>query len=151
MGEGKTEKSLKREFSAGGVVFRQKDNSWLVIKPAGKDRWQLPKGLIDEKESSKNAALREVEEEGGIKAQIIEKIGDQRYVYFWEGTKVFKTVIYYLMKYLVSTKDGHDNEVDEAIFLPFKEALERLTFKKDKEFLKMGKEILERGIQENLI
>jgi len=151
VGEGKTKEGLRREFSAGGIVFKDNASSWLIIKPAGTDRWQLPKGLIDEGESSKEAALREVEEEGGIKAQIMGKVGEQRYVYYWEGKKVFKTVVYFLMKYISGAENGHDHEVDEALFLPFEEAVKKLTFEKDKEFLKKGKELFKQGIQENLI
>ncbi len=142
MGKRKTEKILKREFSAGGVVYRPADETWLIIKPRGVDRWQLPKGLINKNESSAKAALREVGEEGGIKAQIIERLGNQRYFYVWKGAKIFKNVDFYLMQYLAKKKGGHDQEIDEAIFLPFKEALNRLTFKNDKEFLARGKKFL---------
>jgi len=151
VGKGTSQKPLKREFSAGGVVFKQGENTWLIIKPAGSDRWQFPKGRIDDGESSKNAALREVMEEGGVEASVVEKIGTQKYIYFWEGDRVFKTVTLYLMKYLKDGKHGHDKEVDETAFLPFQEAHNRLTFDNDKKLLAKAKDLLGRGIQENLI
>lgn len=152
MGEGRQEKVI-REFSAGGVVFKRvpKKFQWLLIKPAGTDRWQLPKGKVDKGETSKEAAVREVEEEGGVKVRPVVKIGASQYFYVFSGQKIFKTVIYFLMEYLKDKKEGHDHEIDEAIFLSFDEAFEKLTFKDDKEMLKKGREILERGIQENLI
>lgn len=138
-----------REFSAGGVV--SKNGKWLIIRPAGTKRWQFPKGKIDKDESSKGTALREVEEEGGVKVEIIEKIGDSQYFFVLKGKKIFKTVTFYLMEHLGDTKKGHDWEVEEAIFVPYKEAFERLSFKEDKEILKKAKSVLDRGNQENLI
>ncbi len=167
MGEGKTKRPLKREFSAGGVVFkrvkgreskrslrlRQKRVKvlWLIIKPDGTDRWQLPKGKIDAGESSEKTAAREVEEEGGVKARVIQKIGSEQFFFFFEGSRVLKTVVFYLMEYVSGNPKNHDKEVSESVFFDFDEALSKLTFKNEKEILKRAKEILEQPVQENLI
>lgn len=159
MGErGKKEKiektsKVERAFSAGGVVFKEgaKEFKFLIINPVGTQRWQLPKGLINDGESSKETAIREVAEEGGVDTEIIIKLGNSRYFFVWEGKKIFKTVTFYLMRYVKDTGKSHDREVDEAIFLPFEKAYEKLTFKDDKEFLQQAKEEIEQGIQEPLI
>lgn len=156
MGErSKKEKSSKveRVFSAGGVVIKEdaKELKFLIIKPTGTERWQLPKGLIDEGESSKKTAIREVSEEGGINAEVIKKLGRSSYFFVWEGKKIFKTVTFYLMRYKKDTGNGHDREVDEALFFPFNEAYAKLTFKDDKGFLKQAKEEIERGLQGTFI
>ena len=156
MGKGrKKEKVSKVEkaFSAGGVVFKEgaDEFKFLIIKPTGTDRWQFPKGLINDGESSKETAVREVAEEGGVDTEIISKLGITRYFFVWEGKKIFKTVTFYLMRYIKNTGKGHDKEVDEAIFLPFDGAYEKLTFKDDKRFLKQAKEEIEQGIQEHLL
>jgi len=143
MGKRAEEQGALREFSAGGVVF--KDGEWLIIRPAGTKRWQFPKGKIDENESSKEAALREVEEEGGVKVEIVEKIGNSHYFFVLKGKKIFKTVAFYLMKYLGDTKKGHDWEVEKAVFVPYTEALEKLSFKDDREILKKAKKLLDQG------
>lgn len=158
MGEGKTKRPLKRarlaetkrEFSAGGVVFKNK-TLWLIIKPSGTDRWQLPKGKIDAGESSEKTATREVKEEGGIYAKVIQKIGSEQFFFFFEGNRIFKTVIFYLMEYVSGNPKNHDKEVSESVFFDFNEALEKLTFKNEKEILKKAKELLEQPRQENLI
>ena len=152
MGEGRKEKVI-REFSAGGVVFKRvaKEFQWLLIKPSGTDRWQLPKGKVDKGETSKEAAVREVAEEGGVNVRPVAKIGTSQYFFVFKGQKIFKTVIYFLMEYAGDKKEGHDHEVDETVFVDFAEALEKLTFKDDKKMLKKGREILERGIQGNLL
>ena len=62
---------IKREYSAGGIVYKKEDGKigWLVVQPSAEDqlwrqgRWQLPKGWIDEGETSQQAAVREVKEE----------------------------------------------------------------------------------------
>ena len=55
--------------AAGGLVF--KNNKLLIIFRNGK--WDLPKGKIDKGETIENAAIREVEEECGIKNPVIDK------------------------------------------------------------------------------
>lgn len=145
--------TLVREFSAGGVVYKKSINfiTWLIIKPAGTDRWQLPKGRIENQESSQVAALREVAEEGGIQAKVVDKIGNQKYFFMADGKKIFKTVTFYLMEYLSKASQSHDWEVEKAEFLPFAEAISKLSFKGDRVILNQGKEILEQGIQTNLL
>ncbi len=145
-----------REFSAGGVVFRDLDGKpsnflFLIIQPKDTDRWQFPKGHLDNGESSEPAALREVFEEGGVLARIIQKIGVQQYFFVWDKKRIFKTVTFFLMEYVDGDPNNHDSEVEEAVFLPFNEALEKLTFVKDKNILKKAKALIEGEIQPTLI
>lgn len=147
-------KKFVRQFSAGGAAFKtSKDNKtkWLIVKPAGTDRWQLPKGQIEKNEKSIEAAQREVQEEGGVITKVIEKIGSSSYFYVFENTKCFKTVTYFLMEIVRKTKEGHDEEIDEVILLEFEKAYQLLSFKDDKNILKKAKEILESPIQKTLI
>ena len=94
---------MRREFSAGGVVVRRLRGEWVVaaIRPTGRGRdvWALPKGLIDPGEVAKDAALREVEEETGVRASVVEKLGDVRYVYTLRGERIFKVVSFFLLRY----------------------------------------------------
>ena len=91
----KSQKFL-REFSAGGVVYRKfkMENSkfkiaWLIGKHSGYHKWVLPKGLIEEGEHGWETALREVEEEVGIKARLVSEkpIHRVKYVYWAEFKK----------------------------------------------------------------
>jgi 8-oxo-dGTP pyrophosphatase MutT (NUDIX family) len=150
--------SLKREFSAGGIVYKRfrdaKDKAqikWLIVKPQGTDRWQFPKGKIDEGESSKDTAVREVKEEAGVEAKIITKVGNSQYFFVLGSEKIYKHVTFFLMEYVNDTKLGHDNEVDEVKFLPFDKAVHNLTFKGDKELLIKARELLESGNQSSLV
>jgi ADP-ribose pyrophosphatase len=76
---GRGQVSVEREFSAGGVVFR--DGRCIVIVPTrrakgGERVLALPKGHPEEGETGADAALREIREETGVEARLIEKLGD---------------------------------------------------------------------------
>ena len=145
-------KPIKREYSAGGVVFKKENSQtvWLVIQPEGgghwsEGRWQFPKGWIEEGEKSAETARREVEEEAGVKVKIIEKVDDIR-VFFYdeEKSKVLKTITLFLMEYQGKGKKKEDAEKIAAIeWLPYKKAFKQLTFKSEKEILARAKKILE--------
>lgn len=139
---------VKREFSAGGVVFRQEPEGvlWLVIKPKGNNRWRLPKGWIERGESSIGAAKREVQEEAGVEAEILGKVGSEKYFFVQDKQKIFKTVVFYLMRYIKEAESGFTWETEAIDWLPFEEAKERLAFDKEKELLEKAKQILERKI-----
>jgi 8-oxo-dGTP pyrophosphatase MutT (NUDIX family) len=93
---------MKREFSAGGVLVRRFRGRWwvAVTRPAGKPEtsWVLPKGLIDPGERGADAAVRETYEETGVHGRVLTKIGDTRYVYTWQGERVFKVVSFFLLR-----------------------------------------------------
>ncbi len=88
---------MKKVQSAGGIVI--KENSILMLRKVNGD-WVLPKGRIEINESDSEAAIREVEEETGILAKILDFIGDINYKYrdIWDGDElVDKYVTWYLM------------------------------------------------------
>lgn len=126
---------MKREFSTGGIVFNR-EGQVLLTKHSQNHYWGFPKGLIDPGQTSKEAALREVREEGGVEAEILEKVGDSKYVYTFKGEKIFKVVTIYLMKYISGDPKDHDWEMEEAGWFEVEEALKTLSFSKDKELLK---------------
>ena len=85
------------EVSSGGVVIF--GNTILLLKKFNGD-WVLPKGRVEKGEEIKDAALREVLEESGVKGEIIKYIGMANYKYknLKENEMVYKTVHWYLMK-----------------------------------------------------
>jgi 8-oxo-dGTP pyrophosphatase MutT (NUDIX family) len=132
---------VRREFSAGGVVVRQLRGRPVVaaIRPGGKPEgtWALPKGLIAPGDSGEATALREVAEETGIEGVSLGKLGDVRYVYTWEGERVFKVVSFFLVRYrrgrIGELPPEHAHEVAEARWLAFPEVLDLLTYKSERE------------------
>ncbi len=147
-------KIMKREFSAGGIVFKtvrsqgsggsQVLNSRgqvLLTKHSQNKHWSFPKGLIDPGQTSEEAALREVKEEGGVEAEILEKIGYSKYVYTLKEEKIFKVVTYFLMKYVSGDPKDHDWEVEEAGWYEPEAALKQLSFSQDKILLRKALEM----------
>lgn len=135
---------IKREFSAGGVVFKKDVEKILVViyKPESRDTWQLPKGWIDEGETSQEAAVREVREEAGVEAEIIQKIDTIKFFFNWEGQKILKTVTFYLMRYLSGNVEDHGWEAENAEWVEIDEAQGRLTFTSEKEIVGKAKELI---------
>jgi 8-oxo-dGTP pyrophosphatase MutT (NUDIX family) len=131
---------MRREFSAGGVVVRRVRGTWRLaaIRPGGREKvWALPKGLLGPGESPADTALREVMEETGVRGRLVEKLGDVRYVYTWEGERVFKVVSFFLVRYsrgrLGDIPDAFRHEVAEARWLALEEAPRLLTYKGERE------------------
>ena len=127
---------MKFEFSAGGIVYKKENgkNLILVAQHSQHHGWVFPKGLIgDHKdgESKEDTALREVEEETGIKAKILKPLTPVTYWYIWENDKRKKTVYYFLMEFLKDTKK-RDLEMENVEWLPTDAVEERLTYKTDK-------------------
>ncbi|MBI2196115.1 NUDIX domain-containing protein [Candidatus Daviesbacteria bacterium] len=131
---------MKREFSAGGIVFNSKGQA-LLTQHSQNHHWSFPKGLIDSGQTTEEAALREVKEEGGVVAEITGKVGYSKYVYTLNGEKIFKVVTYFLMKYVSGDIKDHDWEVSDIGWFKPEEALGQLTFSQDKVLLKKALEI----------
>jgi len=126
------------QASAGGIVYKKvKSLLWLICQHSEHKGWVFPKGLVgdnNKNESMEKAALREVEEEGGIKAKII---NDQpikaQYSYQWNNVLVKKTVFYFLMEYVSGDPKNHDWEMSEAKFVSADKVKKILTYPSDKQ------------------
>ncbi len=134
----------KREFSAGGVVYKKAGDKilWLVCQHSGYHKWVLPKGLIDAGEKAEETAVREVEEECGIKTKIIAKIPEpEKYIYTMNGVRIFKLVQYFLMEYVSGDIANHDFEMEAVEWLTYEEALQRLNFHGAKTVLEKARQL----------
>ena len=132
---------MKREFSAGGVLVRRLRGSWhlAAIRPAGKPEgvWALPKGRIDEGERGEATALREVREETGAGGRSLGKLGDVRYVFTWDGERIFTVVSFFLVRYsdgrLGDVPPAFRHEIADVRWLPLAEAPKLLAYKGEQE------------------
>jgi 8-oxo-dGTP pyrophosphatase MutT (NUDIX family) len=144
---------MQREFSAGGALVRRLGGRWMLaaIRPGGKPPglWALPKGRIDEGESGEETALREVAEETGAHGRSLGKLGDVKYVFTWEGERIFKVVSFFLVRYeggrLGDLPEEFRHEVAEVKWLPLEEAPRLLAYGGEKD---MARKALERLSQD---
>lgn len=119
------------EFSAGGVVVR--GNEMIVIVPVkrasdGRRVLGLPKGHLDGDETPEQAARREVAEETGVQAELVDDLGEVTYTYERKGRRVEKLVRFYLFEYLSGDVADHDHEIEEARWVSIDDAVDQLSY-----------------------
>ena len=124
---------------------------WLAaIRPRrdrpGRETWVLPKGHVEPGESDAEAAVRETYEETGLRTRVEAKLGDTRYVYTWEGERIFKIVSFFLLHpvsgRLGDLPPGMEIEVEEARWLPLDDARRRLAHAGEREMTEKAIEVL---------
>ncbi|MCL4474960.1 MAG: NUDIX hydrolase [Nitrospirae bacterium] len=129
------------------MIFRKTpENTLEIALVAVKDGkvWSLPKGIVEKGEEASDTAVREVREETGLSGRIVEKIGDISYWYYIkeDNAKCRKTVHFYLIEYVSGSTSDHNWEVDAAEWFPLEEALNRVSYKGDREIVRKAKELL---------
>ena len=124
-------RGLRPERSAGGVVVR--DDELVVIVPFKRDAsgnrvLGLPKGHLDGDETSEQAAIREVREEAGVTGRLLEPLGEVALHVPPGRSDVSKSVTFFLFEYLAGDPADHDHEIEEARWMPLREAVHALTY-----------------------
>ncbi len=140
---------MQRLFSAGIIIFfaRGTKREYLLLQYAA-GHWDLPKGKIEKGETKEQAALRELEEETGLTARII--LGFQETLAYWfkgykKGDLVHKTVYFFIgrtSKKKVFLSDEHISYV----WLPYKKAVEALSYKNAKQILQKAERFLNKSV-----
>jgi 8-oxo-dGTP pyrophosphatase MutT (NUDIX family) len=140
----------RSEISAGGIVYRHSNQTIevLICKDAGYHRWILPKGLVRKHESYEETALREVREEVGVEARIVQALGEpEKYVYTARNMRVFKSVYYFLMEYVSDSPWQRDAEMEEVKWVSLAEAIDLIAYPQTRALLKRCQTLLENGVQ----
>ena len=117
--------------AAGGVVIDREGNVVLVHRPRYDD-WAFPKGKLDPGESFEDAALREVEEETGMRCRLVRELPPSEYR---DDKGRSKLVRYWLMEVEDELGFVPNDEVDELRRLPVDAALALLTYDRDHDVL----------------
>jgi 8-oxo-dGTP pyrophosphatase MutT (NUDIX family) len=133
--------SQAREFSAGGVVVREREV--VVIVPTrraadGARVLALPKGHVDPGETPIEAAGREVREETGIVAEPVIELGESRYWYRRDGRTIGKRVTFFLFSAVGGDIADHDDEVEEVRWIELEEAETALSHAAEREMITLA-------------
>jgi len=150
--QGRRSLAVRREVSAGGLIWRRRDPRGafevVLVRPAGKATWVLPKGHVEAGESLLEAALREANEESGLEVEADEALGQVAYLYSWrkraaeQPVRIFKRVHFYLMHCVGGDPSAHDTEIDEVAWVPLEEVSARLAYDDERELASRAQGLL---------
>jgi 8-oxo-dGTP diphosphatase len=129
--------------AAGCAVWRSRDDDGVletaVVHRPKYDDWSLPKGKLEDDESFETGALREVEEETGMRCRLGDELEPSNYQ---DRKGRDKVVRYWLMEPVDDTDFVPNDEVDQLRWLAPPEALELLSYPHDRELVQSAAERL---------
>ena len=120
--------------AAGAAVWRRGEAGveWAVVHRPRYDDWSLAKGKLDPGEDFEEAAVREVEEEIGVRGVLGAELPSTTYT---DNKGRSKVVRYWLMEAADGGAFAPNDEVDEVRWLPADEAAALLSYPRDREVL----------------
>lgn len=138
---------MKKEFAYGVIPFRKRNGIFeflLVQHKGGAKHWSFPKGRVEEGEEGKETAMRELEEETGLKAELLEEpTFSHTYEKTWEGEVYDKKAIYFIGAVSIEKEPTiQEDELVDADWFSYEEAHKKITFGDTKEILERAHEYL---------
>jgi 8-oxo-dGTP pyrophosphatase MutT (NUDIX family) len=126
--------------SAGGIVVRYEgDVPSLVLGMRRRERdrvtWTLPKGTPVTGETAEETAIREVGEETGLQVRITGRLPSIHYSFVQRGTRINKTVHYFLMEPIGGDLSLHDREFEDVRWTRFDDATCILAFDTERDLV----------------
>ena len=148
---GKPKIQRRRELSAGGLTWRREGDgsvSVVLVRPAGRKTWVLPKGHVEPGETVEAAARREVREESGLTVGKIQPLGEISYVYSARErsgavlTRIFKRVHFFLMEHTGGDPAAHDSEIAEVAWMTLAQARLRASHESEQQLIAKAADML---------
>ncbi len=128
---------MKFEKSCGAVVFKkEKKGIYILLVQMNRGHWSFPKGHVKLSETEEQTTLREIKEETNLEVVIIE--GFKQKVSYLSDTDTLKEVIYFLAKPRSVLIQRQESEIKSISWFKFENAIEKLSYDKDKEILKQA-------------
>ncbi len=130
-------------YSAGGVIYRRREGGIDValIATGGGVRWGLPKGHVAFDETPQDAAQREIEEETGLRGEVLHQLDTIDYWFRVGRTRIHKVVDLYLLRYQSGDVIPQVSEVDDARWFALDEAISIATFPRERAVLEQVREL----------
>ncbi|WP_424245595.1 8-oxo-dGTP pyrophosphatase MutT (NUDIX family) [Elusimicrobium posterum] len=129
---------MTAEFSCGGVVLEGRSVLLVQVRNMkGRKIWTFPKGHIEEGETPRQAALREVLEETGYKTTIVRPLIRVHYAFTFQGNYIKKTVQWYLMKKLGRIGKPDASEIVDVRWITIPKAKEMVQYPSDLRLLEI--------------
>jgi 8-oxo-dGTP pyrophosphatase MutT (NUDIX family) len=129
---------VRQDESFGVIPLSKVKGEWEVflIQHKGGRYWGFPKGHAEIGETSREAAFRELKEETNLDVMtcLIEEPLTEQYQFFIEGTKIFKKVSYFVAE-VFGEVNLQKEEIHDGIWLPFPQAMEKVTHVEGKAIL----------------
>ncbi|MGX7109128.1 bis(5'-nucleosyl)-tetraphosphatase [Facklamia miroungae] len=134
---------MKEEKSCGAVVYYPNEDQplFLLIQHENGGHWSFPKGHVEEGEIEEETAQREIKEETGL--DVVLDTHFRQVTRFSPKEGVMKNVIYFIARALTDKVDRQLEEVKQIIWLPYQEALEKITYPNDQDLLIKAKKFLQ--------
>jgi len=128
------------ETSAGGLVVDRTGETARAALIARHDKrgrlvWSLPKGHVEAGETPADAAVREVEEETGIRGAVLAPLGTIDFWFVADQRRVHKTVHHYLLEAQGGELSDADVEVVEVAWFPLAEVASVLAYADERRLL----------------
>lgn len=141
------------EYSAGGLFFREEKGKLTVllgmeISVSGNEEWRIPKGTIDENESVVECVKREVKEETGYNAKIVDFIGCANWSYERDQKIWNETAIFFVLELAQEDQEKHDGTFVEMKWFEINEAIKILKFGSEREIASKAERVYKKNLKD---
>ena len=122
---------MKKEKSCGAIVLKKENDEFKVLLlKHQKGHISFPKGHVENGETEKETAIREIKEETNLDVKFIE--GFRKVISYSPKENVLKDVVYFLAYPLNNDLVIEEKEIKEAYWVSLKEAFDLITHNNDK-------------------
>ncbi len=139
---------MRYEKSCGAVIFKRTDEDlqFLIISSKCDGHWGFPKGHVEEGESERKTAIREVKEETGLDIDLVE--GFRTKAQYTINEEINKEVVYFIGKMKdVTDVTIQDTEVSAYRWVDYNKATELITYKDSKSILNEAMNFLSQSLR----
>ncbi|HSC24646.1 MAG TPA: NUDIX domain-containing protein [Candidatus Babeliales bacterium] len=136
---------MKNIESAGIITYAiDNDTVFYLLLQYSAGHWEFPKGKIEENETKRQAALRELFEETGLHVDLEDNFEEKiHYIFLDYDKQLTKKMVYFFIGKATDKKVTLSYEHTDYVWLPYKEAYDQLTYKNAKIVLKKANEYIQ--------